>query len=231
MLLIRLLHDGSQSNLTDEALIKIINELDLITKSALEPSQRDQLRRFLFKYRNVFAAQPLTPGRSSEHDFSSNRHGWCTAHPPPCIPHLAFRKSFVKEQLDMNLDAGIVLTSNSPWAAPVVIVKKNNNKLRFCVDYRGLNKLTVRDSYPLPRIDDTLDRLSGARFFTTLDAASGYWQVPLHPPDQHKTTFITHRGLYEWTVMPFGLVNALQRFKKWWICCWLACIGNFALHT
>ena len=80
-------------------------------------------------------------------------------------------KAFVEEQLDMNLSAGIVRPSTSPWAAPVVLVKKNN-KLRFCVDYRGLNKLTVRDSYPLPRIDDTLDRLSGALYFTTLDAAS-----------------------------------------------------------
>ena len=83
-----------------------------------------------------------------------------------------------------------------PWASPVVLVKKKNGKLRFCIDYRKLNTETRKDAYPIPRIEDMLDALQDTKWFITLDLASGYWQVEMDPKDQDKITFITKQGTY-----------------------------------
>ena len=112
------------------------------------------------------------------------------------------------------LQAGVVSPSNSPWAFPVVMVRKKGGALRFCVDFRKLNALTVRDQYPLPRIDDTLQRLGGAQWFSALDLAAGYWQIPLAPDSRAKTAFRTVHGLYEFNVLPFGLCNAPSTFQR-----------------
>ena len=109
---------------------------------------------------------------------------------------------------------GVIQPSNSPWNSPVVLVKKKNGDIRFCVDYRALNEVTKRDTYPLPRIDDSIDSLSGASIFSSLDLKSGYFQCPLAESDREKTAFVTPDGLFEFKVLPFGLSNGPATFER-----------------
>ena len=124
----------------------------------------------------------------------------------------------VAQQLRRMQEMGVIQPSNSPWASPIVLVRKKDNSLRFCIDYRKLNAVTKPDSFPLPRIDDLLDELGESRYFSTLDLAAGYWQIPVHQDFQEKTAFATHQGLYQFTVMPFGLRNAPAAFQRMMQC-------------
>ena len=103
--------------------------------------------------------------------------------------------------------------SSSPWASPVVIVRNKDGSHRFCIDCRQLNAVTKSDTYPLPRIDDLLDQLGQCKYFSTLDLASGYWQIEVKPTSREKTAFVTPQGLYEFLVMPFGLTNVPAVFQ------------------
>uniref|UniRef100_A0A5S6R4Y5 RNA-directed DNA polymerase n=1 Tax=Trichuris muris TaxID=70415 RepID=A0A5S6R4Y5_TRIMR len=112
------------------------------------------------------------------------------------------------------LRQGVIEPAHGPWASPVVMVRKKDGSHRFCVDYRRLNEVTNKDAYPLPRIDDTLQLLDGAKWFSTLDLASGFWQVAVHSEDRAETAFCMPTGLYQFNVMPFGLCNAPGTFQR-----------------
>ena len=123
-------------------------------------------------------------------------------------------KAVVKEHIEEMESHNIIRESASPYAAPVVMTTKKDGEKRFCIDYRKLNQVTVKDRYPLPRIDDTIDALHGAQYFTTLDLFSGYWQIEIKEEDKFKTAFVCEYGQYEFNRMPFGLTNAPSTFQR-----------------
>ncbi|UYV85048.1 K02A2.6-like [Cordylochernes scorpioides] len=127
---------------------------------------------------------------------------------------LAYGSLPAEDQIDEMLEEGIIRPSSSPWSFPVILVKKRDGKYRFCVDYRKLNEVTVKDVYPIPRIDDVMDTLQGSKYFSAIDLKSGYWQVEIEERDKEKTAFTTAHGLYEFNVMPFGLCNAPATFER-----------------
>ena len=118
----------------------------------------------------------------------------------------------LKEQLKYLLDKGFIRPSISPWGAPILFVKKKDGSLRMCIDYRQLNKVTIKNKYPIPRIDDLFDQLQGASHFSKIDLRSGYHQLRVRDSDISKTTFRTRYNNYEFVVMSFGLTNAPATF-------------------
>ncbi|GBG72342.1 hypothetical protein CBR_g11920 [Chara braunii] len=120
----------------------------------------------------------------------------------------------LRKQLDELLEKGWIRPSSSPFGAPVLFVPKKEGEFRMCIDYRGLNAITVKNAEPLPRIDDLLDRMQGRKYFSRIDLKSGYHQIEVHPDDQYKTAFRTRYGHYEFIIMPFGLTNAPATFQR-----------------
>lgn len=179
----------------------------------LTQDQKEQFYALLSQYADVFAFTSSDLGRTNELSHQIN-----TGNATPIrqavrrIP--PDRRKEVQKLLGDMLANKVIQPSKSPWASPIVLVRKKDNSLRFCVDYRKLNDVTHKDAYPLPRIDDTLNTLAGSKWFSTLDLLSGYWQVEVAEEDRAKTAFCTTEGLFEFRVMPFGLCNAPATFQR-----------------
>ena len=184
------------------------------TSGDLDGDQRSRLAEVLLEYADIFPVpgDPLTSHTDAvEHDINTGDRS-----PIRCAPHRMSPQKMKKEEdcVTEMLTGSQIEASDIPWSSPVVLVTKKDGGTRFCVDYRQLNDATIKDAYPLPRIDDTLDMLAGKQWFSTLDLASGYWQVSLSQAARAKTAFATHSGLFQFRVMPFGLCNAPATFER-----------------
>ena len=166
-------------------------------------------------YSDVFA--PVPPGLPPERpDFTYKIETMPNATPPAKAPYRlsTIHNDELKKQLDTLLTNGWIRSSRSPYAAPVLFAPKKDNTWRMCIDYRDLNSITIKNKYPLPNINQLLDRLSNAKWFSKLDLANGYHQLRIDPEDVKKTAFTTRYGMFEWLVVPFGLTNAPSVFMQ-----------------
>ncbi|KAM6968624.1 retrovirus-related Pol polyprotein from transposon 412 [Tautogolabrus adspersus] len=201
------------ANLPSAETVKVVHDLWQRSSDGLDVQQRQQLKRLLDDNVDIFAAGDKDCRQTGlvQHTIETG-----SAQPIRLRPHrLALSKRQVAEDMIREMAAaGVIEPSNSPWAAPAVLVKKKNGSWRFCVDYRRLNAVTRKDSYPLPRIDDALDHIAGSCWFSSLDLRSGYWQVELAPEARPKTAFTIGQGLWQFRVMPFGLCNAPATFER-----------------
>ena len=189
--------------------------VDLLARSSesLNQDQQGELASLLHEFGDVFASSSSDLGRSNvvKHQIKTGETRPIRQRPRRLPVN---QRPVAEQEVEKMLKQGVIEPSSSPWASPVVLVRKKDGSTRFCVDYRRLNDVTIKDSYPLPRIDDSLDALAGSEWFSTLDLASGYWQVEVDESDRPKTAFTTGSGLFQFTVMPFGLCNAPATFER-----------------
>jgi len=185
-----------------------LSQSDLTTEES-----KEKLRALLEEYKDIFENKLKEPGRAGyEH------HIYVEEGVPP-IKRRPYRYSekenkVIEEEIIKMEEQGVIEPSSGPWSAPIVLVKKKDGT-RFCVDYRGLNNVTKKDVYPLPRIEEVLEKLGGSCIFTIMDMISGYWQIPMADEDKEKTAFISPKlGTWQFRVMPFGLTNAPATFQR-----------------
>ena len=211
-----------QSTLTETARQELLLEkLDLTGLEAWPPEQAEKARSLLKEYHDIFSLEKHDMGhtKAAKHkivlkdpDTPPFRERFCRI-PPPQLDE-------VRAHLKMMLDAGVIQPSNSPWCNAVVLVRKKDGSLHFCINFRRLNSLTVKDSHPLPRICETLESLAGAAHYTTIDMNSGFWQVPMDDESKQYIAFtLGSMGLYKCECMPFGLCNAPPTFQRLMLNC------------
>ena len=194
----------------------LLEKLDLSGLEAWPQEQAEQARSLLKEYHDIFSLEKCDMGHTNTTELK------IVLKDPDTVP---FKERFrrilppqldeVREHLKLMLDAGVIRPSNSPWCNAVVLVRKKDGSLCFCINFRKLNSLTVKDSHPLPRICETLESLARAAHFSTFDMNSGFWQVPMAEESKQYTAFtLGSMGLYECESMPFGLCNALPTFQR-----------------
>lgn len=191
-----------------------LNEVRYIhARAALTPSQEARLQVVINEFDEISSTK-IGLGKTTWLSHKIKTVG------PPIrqryYPLSPAKLKVLNEEIDKMLEAGVIRPSRSPWASPVVMVTKPDGSIRFCVDSRKLNSVTVKDSYPLPRIQDILDNLRGAKFMTSLDFRSAFWQIPLADKESCESTafIVPQRGLFEFVRMPFGLTNAASEMQR-----------------
>jgi len=185
----------------------------MLTDTQLSEPDKREARALIHEYSHVFAKPDGQLGRTdvTKHEIRTGEH-------PPIkqrsrrAPQL--QQEIIDSEIAKMLETNVIEPSQSPWGAPVVLVRKKDGTTRFCIDYRKLNDISIKDAYPLPNIEETFDSLNGASMFCSLDLASGFWQVEMDEAAAAKTAFVTRNGLYQFKVMPFGLCNAPATFER-----------------
>jgi hypothetical protein len=191
----------------------VIAQLHAIQSTETPPVPQD-LQALLSKHQMVFSTPQGVPPSRSVHDHSIPLVP--RSLPPNIRPycHPFAQKNEIEKMVQELLIASVIHPSTSPYSSPIVMVLKKEGSWRMCPDFHALNKLTIKDKFPIPIIDDLLDELSGTQFFTKLDLCSGYHQICMKEAEIPKTAFCTHEGHYEFLVMPFGLCNAPSTFQS-----------------
>ena len=195
-----------------------IELIDNLVNDKLNDRELGVLKSLLYEYKNIFDPKLKNPGGAEGVTHQIN-----IGDNKPINQNLYRTGPKEREaqntQIKDMLESGVIRPFKSPWASPIIMVKKKDNTLRFCIDYRKLNKITKKDVYPLPRIDDSLNALGGRIIYTTLDCSSGYHQIRMNESDKEKTAYISSERLYEFNVMPFGSCNAPATFQRYMDLC------------
>ena len=199
-----------QKSVMDESKDLLIDRL--LCKNA--PSEfYELLKNVLTNFQNVVAVRDEPPGRISTHPFRIDTGDHKPIKSKQYRTPVAYQNA-VENEVNKLLDQGIIRESDSPWSSPVVCVKKKDGSLRLCIDYRKLNKITVDDNYPLPSMEELLVKVSGSKYFSTLDLKSGYHQIPVEETSIPKTAFVTNDKLFEYLYLPFGCKTAPAHFSR-----------------
>lgn len=204
--------DGITNKLIPAGRKKQLKEL-ISQGCSLQGKDEEQLLSLLEEYHDVFSLEEGERGETNWVEMNIDTGDATPIRQAPRRVPFAVRGE-VAQHLQQMQDSGIIQPSSSPWASPIVLVRKKDGTMRFCIDYRKLNAVTKADKFPLPRIDDLLDQLDKAQYFSTLDLAAGYWQIRINDASKEKTAFTTQQGLFEFRVMPFGLTNAPAVFQR-----------------
>ena len=200
--------------LTPEKERLLFDKIDLSGGDSWDPKLVEEAKQLFREYAHIFALESLDMGHTSmvKHEIRLDNYTPFKERYCRIPPHLFDE---VKNHLKEMIEVGAIRKSNSPWASAVVLVRKRDGSLRFCIDLRKLNACTIKDAYSLPRIDETLDCLGGAMIFTSLDLKSGYWQVEMEEESKPLTAFtVGPLGFYECERMPFGLTNVPATFQR-----------------
>ncbi|GJP64913.1 hypothetical protein CLOP_g21849 [Closterium sp. NIES-67] len=197
---------------TDTGFLAIATEVENDRERTSEPPGK--IKELLKEFQDILPddlPNELPPYRTHQHEIVEEPGSKPTFRAPYRLSPTELTD--MKKQIEYLLAKGLIRPSTSPYSAPVLFTPKPDGSLRMCIDYRALNKQTIKNKYPIPRIDDLLDQLRGATVFSKLDLRSGYWQIRMADNSIHKTAFRTRYGSYEYLVMPFGLTNAPATFQ------------------
>lgn len=193
----------------DEAFRSLLSRVD----ESLDDNVRTQLENLIREFHDVFSLSKNDLGRC---ETSQHRIDTGSARPvrQPLRSQPRAYREVIDQEVEQMMEGDLIEPAQSEWAANVVLAKKKDGSVRFCLDYRSLNAVTRGDAYPLPRIGDCLDALSNARWFSTLDLKSGYHQIAMDKNDADKTAFVTRKGSFRRKRMPMGLAGATATFQR-----------------